>query len=68
LLSGHAALADSKFVPKVYSPHPHAPYHANTKQISDFFPSATGRLMFELHMQEALERRIGQLFLFGSLA
>ena len=29
-------LADPKFVPKVYGPHPHAPYRANTKQISDF--------------------------------
>ena len=40
-MSGHAALADPKFVPKVNGPHPHAPYRANTKQISDFFPSDT---------------------------
>ena len=30
-------LADPKCVPKVYGPHPHAPYRANTKQMSDFF-------------------------------
>ena len=35
LMSGHAALADPKLVPKVCGPHPHAPYRANTKQISD---------------------------------
>ena len=67
-LEWHAALADPKFVPKVYGPHPHAPYRANIKQISVFFLPVLGRLMFELHMQAALERRIGQLFLFGSLA
>ena len=63
-MSGHAALADPKFLPKVYGPHPHAPYRANTKQISDLFflPVLGRRLMFELHMHEALERRIGQLF------
>ena len=33
-------VADPKFVPKVYG-HPHAPYRANTKQISAFFPSGT---------------------------
>ena len=61
-MSGHAALADPQFVPKVYGPHPPAPYRANTKQISDLFSFRYRPLMFELHMHEALERRIGQLF------
>ena len=35
-------LVDPKFVPKVVGLHPHAPYRANTKQISEtFFPSGT---------------------------
>ena len=30
-----------KLVPEVYGLRPHAAYRANTKQISDFFPSGT---------------------------
>ena len=30
-------LADAKFVPIIYGPHPHAAHRANTKQISDIF-------------------------------
>jgi len=55
-MSGHAALEDPKLLPKLYGSHPHEPYRATQSKLVTFFSFWYRRLMFELHMHEALER------------
>ena len=67
LMSGHAALSRSKVRSKSLWPSSTCSkpcQHKANYIVTFFLPVLCRRLMFELHMHKALERRIGQLFVW----